>query len=458
MPPSAPEIAYGASTTVPRPVAAPQTHQGFLQSLYQKESGIKNPFLRTAAKVGTGIGRAAEGIVSPFVPELSFVPGTQLNAIAENRHDAAARAEQTKEDIDRENAGSERIKANAAANPPAKPISLSDAQGAEYEKLVGGGMSPEQALQEVQKQPASKETSPEQRTFDDYVKQGMTPAEAYRKVIADAQGAKSPTTDVIQRTGKDGKIHNVLVNKVTGEDIKDMGVGSKGDQMFGSSYAAVRLVDMAALYAPELMPFALNNLNKSTGGTMTPEQLQSIAENAKAGLATFNGQPLGVRSHLNPTTTTETQAQMADKLRTEIPRVQKEISSLAPQLGPVSGRAVTGFLAGTVGTTGDSKLDEALGTLRTDWPLLMSAASKMHIGTQKAIEDLEKTNNISGSSAKILTGFLDSVSQWAEQAQKEGRDINAPRTAATEKTPARPKGVPKSAVWNKDTHTWRLPK
>jgi hypothetical protein len=425
-PASAPALVSGAPPQPVRPVspvAPPQPHQGFLENLYNKESGIKNPFLRTVAKVGTGIGRAAEGIASPLFPELSFVPGTQLNAMAQNRQEGAARAEAAKERVEQENAAANTTKAQAAQTGAATgkaEIPIKQEQADTEKSKVEKTPTPESPQQKEQAAITEKFAALGYNPQFDAQGQivGVTPVQGFQP---------KPNTDVIQRTEADGKVHNILVDKGTGQDIKDMGQGSKANQMFGSTYAAVRLVDMAALYAPNLMPFALENLNKATGGSMTPEQLQNIAENARAGLATFNGQPLGVRSHLNPTPTTETQAQMADKVMTEIPRVKQEITTLAPNLGPVSGRAVTGFLAGTVGSTGDPELDQALGTLRTDWPLLMSATSKMHIGTQKAIEDLERTNNIAGSSSKILTGFLDSVSNWAKQAQKEGRNITAPR-------------------------------
>lgn len=245
-----------------------------------------------------------------------------------------------------------------------------------------------------------------------------------------AQNPNAPVQDWLKLQGPQARpvndaFHEWLQDPQSYEKFQKAMEGIKKDNggMFGSPYASVRALDMAALYAPEMFPQALAGASKALGWNMTPEQQAAAVQNFNANLATYQGNKLGSRSHLNPTAVTETQAQMADKVLNEVPGVRTEIQKISGSLGPISGRAITGFLAGTLGTTGNQNLDEALGELRTDWPMLMSATSKMHIGTQKAIDDLEKTNNISGSSSRILTGFLDSVEKWARQAQREGKNV-----------------------------------
>ena len=137
-PPSAPPgVLPAAITDAPAPAPAPPTpgvappnaqlpapHEGFLAHLYhqrisapqpgQPDTRIQNPFLRGLAGVGLGAARAAEGIATPFAPELAFVPGTEANAIAQNNQDVRRFATQAK--ANQEAAQARAAGENAAAN------------------------------------------------------------------------------------------------------------------------------------------------------------------------------------------------------------------------------------------------------------------------------------------------------------------------------------------------------
>ena len=116
----APPSAVMPAPTARAPVAtvapphAPPAHQGFLESLYQREGSIGNPFLKGLARTGTGIVRAAEGLATPFVPELAFVPGTEANAMMQNRDEERGRMNAAT--IAQKQAQADTAKENAAAN------------------------------------------------------------------------------------------------------------------------------------------------------------------------------------------------------------------------------------------------------------------------------------------------------------------------------------------------------
>jgi len=193
---------------------------------------------------------------------------------------------------------------------------------------------------------------------------------------------------------------------------------------FGGAYAAVRALDESAREFPSMFKPLLEKMNQTQGLGLTPADIDAANKNFLAGLATSGGQPLGTASRLNPTATTESQAQMADKVLNELPRINKEIDAATPNVGPVQGRLAVGFLLGKVGSTGNKQLDNTLTQLRTDVTLLESAGSKFHVGTQKAIDDLAQDIDAGKSSSDALHGFTTSIQHWAEEAQKEGKEVS----------------------------------
>jgi hypothetical protein len=138
-------------------------------------------------------------------------------------------------------------------------------------------------------------------------------------------------------------------------------------------------------------------------------------------LSPTTGNPIGTAMPSAPTGSTRTAAQNAQKFLDEYPRINQEVNMAANHLGPVNGRAVMGFLLGTVGSTGDPRTDQQLGKLRTDLTFVGSNAAKFHINSVEQAKQFDSLIAANKSTAPAIQGFLDSVKNWAETSAKQQR-------------------------------------
>ena len=237
--------------------------------------------------------------------------------------------------------------------------------------------------------------------------------------------------------------------KKWGEEYDKLAANSGQRQTGIGTLAKMRALDWATKYEPALIPHFLQALGGDVGAGGLPPGAAQIP----AGMPTDEqGKPIGTALPGAPTPTTRSQGQMAEKVLDRIPDVRKEIESLKTYLGPGEGRLNVGFLLGKVGSTGDPQKDRALSTLRTDIGLMASAASRFHINSVKAMENMESLANAGKDSAPALQGAIDGIEKWAKDAANQGRGRPVGQNAA----PERPKGVPEGAKWDSATRHWIL--
>lgn len=207
---------------------------------------------------------------------------------------------------------------------------------------------------------------------------------------------------------------------------------------FMNIYAAQRFLQMAYTHNPALLPVASQMIGKLLN--LTPEQMQQFGEvPVDQPLSPTTGAPIGTSMPSAPTSATRGQAQTAQRVLDEMPRITQEITGAADKLGPVHGRMLVRYLLGAAGSTGDPNVDQQLSTLRTDLMFMGSGSAKFHINSVRQAEAYEKLLDAGKSPAEALQGTLESIKSWATTAARQERGFGeqGPRRndAATEKGP-----------------------
>lgn len=187
-----------------------------------------------------------------------------------------------------------------------------------------------------------------------------------------------------------------------------------------SLYAAKSILQMGYRENPAILPIAsqmIGTILGQQGVHLTPDQLQVLATvPTDQPLSPTTGNPIGLSMPGAPTGATRSQAQTAQRVQTEMPRLRQAVTAAADSLGPAKGRLLIGFLLGQVGSTGDPAMDRQLSALRTDLTFAGSASAKFHINSVRQAEAFESLISAGKSPAEAIQGFLDSVQQWANTA------------------------------------------
>ena len=426
-PPSAPPGVLPAAITgapapqpAPPPVAAPSAqlpapHEGFLAHLYQREAGIQNPFLRGLARTGTGIARAAEGIATPFAPELAFVPGTEANAMAQTNQDVRRFA--TQEKANQEAGQAAAAKENAVAN-------TSKAESESENALTN---KQKEAYAETHPRPMPAVETPQQKeqsaireamaklgyyaTFGDNGQMSVAPIAGFQA----PQKVQTPEEQVFASLLKNGATPEQALQQLL-KDKQKLG-GAYGQ--FGPAFLAYHLMNQAYQENPALLPIlapVLSKMFSASGEPMGPEAQKILAKPPEGQpLSPETKNPIGLHMPEAPTGATRAQAQTAARVVTELPRIRKEVQSLGSELGPIQGRW-NEFLTGKVGT-GDPRFEQ----LRTDMEFLSAAAAKFHLNSVRAVDKFDTLAQTGKMTAPVLNGFLDAMEKWAVTAQTQER-------------------------------------
>lgn len=182
---------------------------------------------------------------------------------------------------------------------------------------------------------------------------------------------------------------------------------------FMNAFAAYRLLDYATRYNPALLPQIGPQLARMLGDPNMASTLSEVPQDQPLSSAT--GRPIGTAMPGAPTGSTRSQAQTADRVRTEIPRIRAEINDLSSQLGPTMGRW-NELVTGKIGA-GDPRYEQ----LRTDLQFLNAAAAKFHLNSVEAVKEFNQLASAGRMTPKVLDAYLNAVSKWADTAQAQER-------------------------------------
>jgi hypothetical protein len=263
--------------------------------------------------------------------------------------------------------------------------------------------------------------------------------------------AKQASTDAYRAWQSDPKNPNVIAkmlnakaHMISAEASAKKASGATGTGKLSGfgAYALYRMAAEGYTHNPELLK-AIPAFAKALGVDLPPEiskVLQTVPHDQP--LSATTGQPIGTSMPGAPTGATRSQAQTAQRVLTELPRLKSEVNAAASDLGPIQGRRTMAFLLGMVGSTGDPKKDEQLNELRSDLTFAGSASAKFHINSVRAMEQFDKLAQAGKNTAPAIQGFLDSVQSWATTAAKQERGYG--ETGAKEpgkKSSADPLGI-----------------
>jgi hypothetical protein len=293
-PPPMPKISMGSGAPAPvfAPGPAPQVSR--MLSPIEQEEGVDNQKLqdlhkhdsydfsqhsklRNVGHVLSKIGNVAGDIFAPAT--MANISGTDLNRQVQegslsSRLQALA-AEQSENEA--RDAGTAETKQKTAGLPQdqADTSTLKKAQAANLDSEVDARAHPKQSWKPLTgyagkngeplemdettglTRPApgadgakpSKETNPQQQTYDDLLKQGLTPMQAYEKIRAKPPGISNAGTWAID---EDKAGNPVMFNSKTGETKVAPGIQKAGTK--AKADAAIQPVQAALDYANDYVP------------------------------------------------------------------------------------------------------------------------------------------------------------------------------------------------------------
>lgn len=247
--PNAPNMAalppMGGPPQLPPPlmplVTNPRQQQE--QGLQSRINSYENPqkpqgFWQNVRHIASTIGNVAGDIAAPST--MALIPGTQLHNQIQHGQNVRELAGLQKEDTDEETAASENAargaqageaterarltsdQANAAENPPPPEQDWKEATG-----FVGAGGEPMEYNSKTGEFRAAttpgahptapqKEENPQQHTYDDLLKQGLTPMQAYEKIREKPAGETSANVGTWAME-EDASGKPLMFNSKTGE-------------------------------------------------------------------------------------------------------------------------------------------------------------------------------------------------------------------------------------------------
>lgn len=233
--------------------------------------------------------------------------------------------------------------------------------------------------------------------------------------------AKQASTDAFREWQSDpknpivaAKMLEAKARMLSAEASAKKASGQSAGKLSGfGAYALYRMAAEGYTHNPELLK-AIPAFAKALGIDLPPdiEKVLSTVPHDQP-LSATTGQPIGTSMPGAPTSGTRVAAQNAQKFLEEYPRISAEVRAAAPDLGPVEGRKVIGFLLGTIGSTGSSQADRKLSKLRTDLTFVGSNAAKFHVNSVRQAELFDKLAAAGKNTAPAIQGFLDSVKSWA---------------------------------------------
>lgn len=248
-----------------------------------------------------------------------------------------------------------------------------------------------------------------------------------------AQVAGQPELAGKQLAGKSlGNFMKVFT--ATGAGIHDLGeeglwaVDRMGNRIARVSVSSPSVGRANAFAEAKAKNTPVNVIQWDDNGTPSVKAI-SQAEQLKTGTPTAQTE----QSIVGPTSATRTMGQMASTVTPHLEGLKSEIQELAPYLGPLMGRGMVNFAAGTVGSTGNPELDYKLGKLMSDFKLASSAVGRTHFAGRTGLPAAQYFGELFNAkrSPQELMGVLDSVPSYIEGYSANSAIAPQPRTGTS---------------------------
>lgn len=436
--PSAPDSdmapSLGTGSKVSFPFLGPSGRTPAEAELQRKQSTgsgisqIHNPFLRTLASIGEGIGSALP-ITRNILP---FIPGTEAHhqqLVGEgqqqvNIESAEQKAADATKDAESkralEAAQAEHATAQAQQTKEQTPHTLQTDQGImqwnpETKRFdIPAGQSP--AKEEVEGKTITTDQGimqwdPKTKTYS--IKAGNAPEKegAAEKTLQDADG-------VWYHIGKDNTATPITVGGNPFQGKTGTEKTATPEQQFLDEYqkdhpgSKIAEAEKAfkAIQPPEKPERPPQALMIGPGGkAMIVRPGTKVPEGAMT--------PAGVNSTNVPTSQTRTMAETAPKVLDLAARVEQLVDQQAKTLGPAASRW-NEFMAGKVGAP-----NPEFTKLRTDVGLLQTALMRMHVGArggEQMMQHFQSLIDTSKQSPENLKAALEEITAYAKAVQSEG--------------------------------------
>lgn len=181
-------------------------------------------------------------------------------------------------------------------------------------------------------------------------------------------------------------------------------------------------------YKPESSTSGNKNFigNDANGNPLFADKTGSITLGSTPG-----GGPVLPKNSTMPTSQTRTSGEFADTIIPHIQSLRDLVSQADAKgfIGPAAGRVYGQFLAGTIGSTGNTEADKLLGQLRATDSLLKTGAMKVHFGSRGGSDMYDHFSDMLNSgkqSAATLNGSLDGIQSfmqgYSDAAKPKGRN------------------------------------
>jgi hypothetical protein len=411
---------------------AAESETARLRSTGSGVSQIKNPWLRTVARIGDVAGTALFPGVAAAIPGTTLhhdiLVGQQQNRIANDQ-----RQEQQAANIGRTQADAAEAQRLANAPPPAPTpeqqfiedyqqrnptASLGDVLKAYTEATTKTTPRPAEhvALAGPDGKPMLANYDPTTGSYTDASGKAIPNPVPYEAPRADASKIMTGTLKgkpafAAYEPGKG------FVDPNTGLPMAGFAPAAANTNLSGmGAYALSRILQEETADNPAvaaLVPALLDKL----GIPLTTEQKAAIAGTPAGQPVNDAGQPIGTRMPEAPTGATRTRGQQAEALLQQLPSLEQQIKQLDAEgkLGPIAGRW-NEFLVGRIGTN-----DPDVAGFRANLAAFVSGISKAHLNTEQGVRDFE--NAIGGPKATALN-LLSAIEPLKDLLQKY-RNIGA---------------------------------
>jgi hypothetical protein len=376
-----------------------------------------HPVLKAAAGIG-------DYLLSNLLPgPASQIPGTT----AHHNFLLGQNTKQTATDL-----GNEQKQATTAKTQADVPLEqATTAHTAEETSEMPAKAASEQGLQSAQTAHLGAETEEMKAGKPMESSAGLLqvkPDGTAQRITVDGQPVGPPLKTEVKQIEVGGKPHQVLINSLTGDHLRDLGISGE-----------------KPIQPPGITMIVPNGAGGGTvqrigvGGTVAP------GAQTAAGVNTMN----------TPTTTQRTAAGRADTVISMAPEVLTRIDSVASKMGPIAGRW-NEFMQGKVGSD-----DPDFAALRSDLLMMSSAVALAHAQgrlPENLREEFDRAINAPKQTPENLKATINAMIPWLQKVKDQGERPPSGGGAS----PARPPSVPAGYNWNPQGNggkgSWQPPK
>ena len=394
------------------PPAVPTTNEARLQHLQDTGSGvsqIRSPWARIPLQILDAVGRGITPGIEMGLPGTSghhdvlvhqAGQAVKQDEETQEKKDAALTAPVNRDHLEAETgelgarAAHENAEATAAAKPTNEWMQLSEPVTDPAHPEIGpqpaffNKNDPSKGLAYGNAPVAARPTENKPKTEHVVLPDGSVVAittDPKGETIAKQVYKGDPRVESeLSKVKVGGKLHEVLVNKATGETIRDLGETTEansqdhGQNVFDKSGKMIRLEP----------------------GQTAPEGAVTAA---------------GMNTSNTPTTQQRNVGAQAQLVHEQTPHMLSEIDRLKDKLGPVSGRW-NEFMQGKIGTE-----DPDMAGLRSDLLMYSSAVALMHARgrlPENLREEFDNAINAPKQSPENLKAIINRIDGWTAQNMK----------------------------------------